>query len=149
MANGMRKSPFIILDEEQIPQIKKYATELDIPENVLSFNTGTQTGFVDRKKIIHVRGDIYPDTESTNNRDLLSEKAVLAHEYYGHLKNDPSQFRIGDWRDEFRASYCAAVNSPGLSKEERRMLMLDAYDRAKEAGIPVKYKNSKEDNLWL
>ena len=139
MANGMRKSPFVILDDKQISQIKNCAAELNIPENILSFNTGTQTGFVDRKKIIHIRGDIFPDTESANNRDLLSEKAVLAHEYYGHLKNDPSQFRIGDWRDEFRASYCAAIDSPNLSAEERRMLMLDAYDRAREAGVPVRY----------
>ena len=30
---------------------------------------------------------------------------------YGHYKNHPSQFRVGDWRDEFRASYCAALNA--------------------------------------
>ena len=53
--------------------------------------------------------------------------------------HDPSQFRIGDWRDEFRASYSAAIYAPGLTELERRMLMLDAYDRAKEAGVTVKY----------
>lgn len=144
MANGMRQSPFVVLEDEQIKKIQQYANEVDIPVDVLSFNTGTQTGFVDGTKIIHVRGDIIPDKESTNNRDLLSEKAVLAHEYYGHYMNDPSQFRIGDWRDEFRASYCAAINAPGLTDMDRRMLMLDAYDRAKEAGVSVKYnKNAR------
>lgn len=64
---------------------------------------------------------------------------MLAHEYYGHYKNNPSKFAVGDWRDEFRASYCAALNTPNLNDEERRMLMLDAFDRAKEAGIPVNY----------
>lgn len=144
MANGMRQSPFVILNGEQIKNIQQSAKELDIPVDILSFNTGTQTGFVDGTKIIHVRGDIIPDKDSINNRDLLSEKAVLAHEYYGHYMNDPSQFRIGDWRDEFRASYSAAINAPGLTDMDRRMLMLDAYDRAKEAGIPVKYnKNAR------
>lgn len=144
MANGMRQSPFAVLDDEQIKQIQQYATELEIPLKVLSFNTGTQTGFVDGTKLIHVRGDIFPDKYSLNNRDLLSEKAVLAHEYYGHYAHDPSQFRIGDWRDEFMASYSAAINAPGLTDLERRMLMLDAYDRAKEAGVSVKYnKNAR------
>ncbi len=139
MANGMRQSPFVMLDDEQINQIRQFATELEVPQEILSFNTGTQTGFVDGTNIIHIRGDIFPDKSSLNNRDLLSEKAVLAHEYYGHYMHDPSQFRIGDWRDEFRASYSAAISAPGLTELERRMLMLDAYDRAKEAGVTVKY----------
>lgn len=139
MANGMRKSPFLTLDDKQIEDIKKHAKALGIPDSVLSFNTGTQTGFVDGSRTIHVRGDILPDTDSNHNRDLLSQRAVLAHEYYGHYMNDPSQFRVGDWRDEFRASYMAAINAPNLSDEERRMLMLDAYDRAREAGVSVRY----------
>lgn len=146
MANGMRKSPLNILDDKQIEKINQYADELHIPRNVLSYNTGFQTGFSDRKKVINIRGDIFPDKTSYNNRDLLSERAVLAHEYYGHMKHDPSNFEVGDWRDEFRASYSAAINAPGLSDEERRMLMLDAYDRAKEAGISAKY-NKKARKL--
>ena len=64
----------------------------------------------------------------------MSQKAVLAHEYYGHFMNDPSPYPIGDWRDEFQASYNAAVKTPNLSDEDRRDLMVDAYDRAREAG---------------
>jgi hypothetical protein len=86
-----------------------------------------------------VRGDILPDLQSNNLRDNLSSKAVLAHEYYGHYKAYPSKFKIGDWRDEFNASYRAAIDTPNLSDEERRSLMLDAFDRAKEAGVNVKY----------
>lgn len=149
MANGMRKSPFNNLDDKQIEQINQYAEELNIPRNVLSYNTGYQTGFSDRKKIINIRGDIFPDkTSNNNNRDLLSERAVLAHEYYGHMKHDPSNFDVGDWRDEFRASYSASINAPGLSEEERRMLMIDAYDRAKEAGIPVRYNKKAREIIY-
>lgn len=148
MANGMRKSPLNILDDKQIERINQYADELQIPRNVLSYNTGFQTGFSDRKKIINIRGDIFPDKTSYNNRDLLSERAVLAHEYYGHMKHDPSNFDVGDWRDEFRASYAAAIKAPGLSDEERRMLMIDAYDRAKEAGVPVKYNKKAREIIY-
>jgi hypothetical protein len=36
------------------------------------------------------------------------------------------------------------VNTPGLNDDERRMLMLDAYDMAKEVGVTVKYnKNAR------
>ncbi len=65
----------------------------------------------------------------------------MAHEYYGHYKNNPSNFDIGDWRDEFRASYCAALNTPNLTDEERALLMLDAFDRAKDMGIVVEYND--------
>lgn len=146
MANGLRTSPYHILSEEEIKSVKKAAKELNIPENILRFNQGNQTGFSDGKEIINIRGDILPDKSSNNLRDILSSKAVLAHEYYGHYKNHPSQFRVGDWRDEFRASYCAALNAPNLSDEERRMLMLDAYDRAREAGVSVRY-NKKARRL--
>lgn len=139
MANGLRTSPYHILSDEEIKSVKKAAKELNIPESILRFNQGNQTGFWDGKEIINIRGDILPDKSSNNLRDVLSSKAVLAHEYYGYYKNHPSQFRVGDWRDEFRASYCAALNAPNLSAEERRMLMLDAYDRAKEAGVRVRY----------
>ena len=146
MSNGLRTSPFYILTKEEIESIKRDAKELDIPENILRFNQGNQTGFLDKNMKINVRGDILPDKSSNIVRDILSQKAVLVHEYYGHYKNHPSQFRIGDWRDEFRASYCAAIYAPNLSGEERRLLMLDAYDRAREANVSVRY-NKKARRL--
>lgn len=139
MSNGLRTSPYHILVEEEIKRLVEESRDLDIPLDVLIFNEGGQTGFSDRYNKIFVRGDVLPDMSSNNLRDTLSSKAVLAHEYYGHFKNHPSQFSVGDWRDEFRASYRAALDSPNLSDIERMTLMLDAYDRAKEAGIKVKY----------
>ena len=43
-----------MLDDEQINQIRQFATELEVPQEILSFNTGTQTGFVDGTNIIHI-----------------------------------------------------------------------------------------------
>lgn len=140
MANGLRTILSHILTETEINKIKEYASELNIPIKVLRFNEGGRIGFSDIQGIINIRGDILPDINSTYNRDLISQKAIFVHEYYGHYKNHQSIFRIDDWRDEFKASYDAAINAPNLLRDiERRSLMIDTYNRAKEAGIIVKY----------
>ncbi len=72
----------------------------------------------------------------------MSQRAVLAHEYYGH-KHFDDVFGArnpvpGSWNDEFRASYSAAINTPNLTDMDRIYLMLDALERAKEAGVNIK-----------
>ena len=137
--NGQRRSRYYLLTEDDITHIKREAQAIGIPTEMLIFNKGDQTGFSDRLQKINIRGDIFPDLSSEHNRDLLSERAVLAHEYYGHYKSYPSKYPVGDWRDEFEASYNAAINTPNLSTEDRARLMIDAYDRAREAGHPRNY----------
>ena len=132
----MRKPSHILTDEE-ITCVKAEADAIGVPDSILRFNKGGRTGFRDEDMRISVRGDILPDTLGTTPRDTMSIRAVLAHEYYGHYKNHPSEYPRGYWMDEFRASYDAAVNAPNLSSEDRRNLMLDAYDRAKEAGETI------------
>ncbi len=141
MSNGGRRSAYHILTDDEILFVKQEAKALNIPERILRFNEGRTTSFIDGKKLICIRGNIFPDPDSIYLRDRLSVRAVLAHEYYGHYKHSPSKFVANDWRDEFEASYCAAIDAPGLSPEDRRMLMLDAYDRAKEAGVKIYYNN--------
>ncbi len=135
MAMGLRRAPSHILTESEIASIKADAEAIGIDVSVLLFNDGIQTGFRDSSGLIYIRGDILPDTSSTMARDRMSQRAVLAHEYYGHYLHHPSEYPPGDWRDEFRASYMAAVNAPNLSDEDRMYLMMDAYDRKKEAGV--------------
>ena len=139
LAMGMRQPPSRILTEKEIASLKTDAKALGIDEKILRFNVGERTGFVDAREVINVRGDVLPDLESKVARDCMSQRAVLAHEYYGHYLHHPSNFSVSDWRDEFRASYKAALDAPNLSDKDRALLMIDAYDRAKEAGIIVKY----------
>jgi hypothetical protein len=134
MANSLRTSPQHILTEQEIQSLLDDARSINIPEDVLLFNEGRQTGFRDRDQKICVRGDVLPDAYGTSARDTMSQRAVLAHEYYGHYKAYPSEYVAGDWRDEYNASRNAALNTPNLTDEERRDLMVDAYDRQKEAG---------------
>lgn len=141
MSNKERMSKYHVLDDSEISSIERHADSIGVPSGVLRFNKGNRTGFDEFDGVVNIRGDIFPDMNSTENRDRLSERAVLAHEYYGHMRAHPSQFRIGDWRDEFRASYRAALDTPNLTDEERRMLMIDAYERAKEAGVTVSYNH--------
>lgn len=142
MANGHRRDRSYILTDEDISYVTSEAQAIDIPPEVLNFNSGNQTGFSDFYGVINIKGDIFPDETSTHNRDTLSVRAVLAHEYYGHYKAYPSRYSPGDWRDEFHASYDAAAYTPNLSDIDRGKLMIDAYDRAREAGVVLEYDST-------
>ncbi len=139
MSNGMRTSRFHTLTQAEIADIISEAESIEIPIDVLKFNEGYRTGYSDKNRCINVRGDVLPDLTSTQNRDTISARAVLAHEYYGHYKNSPSEYSVDDWRDEYRASRDAAINTPNLSVQERASLMIDAYERAREAGEFLDY----------
>lgn len=139
MANGGRRSRNYVLTSSDITFVNNEAKAIGIPNGILVFNSGNQTGFRDSDTQIYIKGDIFPDNNSNKNRDLLSVRATLAHEYYGHYKAHPSPYGIGDWRDEFNASYRAAIDAPNLSDEDRARLMIDAYERAEEAGQKLEY----------
>lgn len=136
---SLRRPASHILTDEEIESIKKDAVRIGIDPSILRFNKAKQTSFNDDEKIIEIAGDVLPDLNSKIPRDRMSVMAVLAHEYYGHYKHHPSEYPIGDWRDEFRASYEAAIKTPNLSIEDRTYLMLDAYERAKEVGVYTPY----------
>lgn len=142
LANSLRQPATRLITEAEQESIIADAIAIGIDPSKLSFNTGTQTSYNDRTGLINVRGDIFPDLDSSQNRDRMSVRAVLAHEYYGHAQYPNSVFEPGYWADEFRASYQAAKTAPGLDDEERAMLMIDAYERAADAGVAVRYTTS-------
>ena len=146
--NGYRQSCHNVLDNKDIGRLNSEIEAIQADKSVFRFNEGIKTGFSDRKAVIHVKGDVSPDLNSTHPRDLMSERAVLAHEYYGHYLFAPSEFEQGDWRDEMRASYIAALKTPNLSDEDRKYLMLDAYERAREAGIPLEYSKKARGIIY-
>ncbi len=139
--NGQRTSRYRQLTDDEISQLLDDIDALEADSSIFRFNEGNQTGFLDSEGIINVRGDVLPDLNSNHPRDLMSPRAVLAHEYYGH-KHFDDVFGVrnplpGLWNDEFRASYNAALNAPNLSDMDRMYLMLDALERAKEAGVNI------------
>ena len=141
MANGGRKSPFYILTDKEISLLKEDIRTIGADESIFKFNVGRQTSYHDKLDIIKVCGDVLPDNSSTHPRDVMSSRAVLAHEYYGHRAYRNTRLPEGSWNDEFRASYMAAKNAPNLTDDDRRYLVLDALERAKEKGITIKHND--------
>ncbi len=148
MANGLRRSPFYRLSEEEIETLKEDIRAIGADESVFVFNMGFSTGYKDEQDIIYVCGNVLPDFNSEHPRDLMSSRAVLAHEYYGHRAYRGTKLNPGAWNDEFRASYMAAKNTPNLSDEDRRYLILDALERAKESGVTIKYNEFIRRTLY-
>ena len=115
--------------------MKKDIEPIGADLNVFKFNVGRRTGYDDVLDEIRVKGDILPDLSSKHPRDRMSARAALAHEYYGHRVNRGTKIPKGNWKDEVRASMTASINGKGLSDVDRQLLMQDAVDRMKEAGV--------------
>ncbi|MCL1872922.1 MAG: hypothetical protein FWF85_02260 [Clostridiales bacterium] len=158
LAMGLRKPPSHLLTDDEIRQLKDDIRSIGADESIFVFNSEYVRGTCYRPQDdkVHIKGNVLRDQSSTHPRDLLSQRAVLAHEYYGHrpyksqylsefnkLDTDKDEFLLvlakREWADEFRASYMAARNTPGLADEDRYYLILDALERAKEASISIKY----------
>ena len=138
-AGFLRRSPLYELTDDEIEHLKAEIRMIGADESLFRFNSGPQTSFKDSEHVIHVCMDVFPDKDSLHPRSRMSERAVLAHEYFGHYLFAPSRFETGDWRDEMRASYIAAIRAPNLSDEDRSYLIQDAYERAKEHGVDIRY----------
>lgn len=139
MANGLRRSYFVDLTPEDREFILQEVDAIGADRNVFRFRDGQPTSYSDARDIINVSSSVFPSADgSTHPADLLSVRATLAHEYYGHRAHRGTKLRFGAWNDEFRASYTAARDCPGLTDEDRAMLIADAMQRAKDAGVNIK-----------
>lgn len=144
---GLRRSPSIVLNEEEIAALKREFEEIGGDASILRFNQGKRTGYIDEADKINVRGDILPVENATHPRSVMSSKAALAHEL-GHRANRGTQLPLGAWNDEFRASYWAAKNAPNLSDQERVHLIQDAITRAQEACVRIEINESMRKILY-
>lgn len=142
MANGLRKSPQNKLSEKDKTYILSEINAIEADSDLFIFRDGFGSGYSDNRDIIFISSNVFPsDDGSIHPRDLMSVRAVLAHEYYGHRIYRGTSLEKGSWNDEFRASYNAAKFCPNLSDEDRRYLILDAIEIAKEAGVNIQYNN--------
>ena len=148
LANGLRGQPSYILTDQEIELVKNEIRAIGADPDIFEFNQGRYTGYGDEGDYINVRGDVLPDTKSLHPRDRMSIRAVIAHEYYGHRAYRNTQLEKGAWNDEFRASYMAAKNAPNLTDEDRYYLILDAIERAKEAGVSIRYNEFMRKVLY-
>lgn len=108
MSNGHRRSMLHELTESEIETLRTDIKAIGADESNFVFNGGDSTSYSDKHDVVFVRGDVIPDTNSIHPRDLMSTRAALAHEYYGHRSHRGTKLKDGSWNDEFRASYSAA-----------------------------------------
>lgn len=142
MAQGMRKSSTIPLSDADKAHLMEEIKAIQADMDVFVFRDYVGTGYSDKRDKVYISSNVFPSQDGSKHpRDLMSERAALAHEYYGHRANRNSALEPGSWNDEFRASYFAARDCPNLSDEDRRYLILDAVERAKEAGVPIEYND--------
>jgi SPP1 gp7 family putative phage head morphogenesis protein len=142
MAQGQRKSFLVPLSDDDKAFINNEIEAIEADISVFQFRNYRPTGYSDERDKIYISSSVFPSNDgSMHPTDLLSVRATLAHEYYGHRKYRGTKVPQGSWNDEFRASYMAAKNCPNLSDEDRRLLVLDALERAKTAGVSVRYNN--------
>lgn len=146
-AGGLRRSPSLELDSQTVARLEKEFEEVGGDPTVLRFNEGPRTAYVDAKDVIYVRGDVLPQEGALHPRSIMSSRAVMAHEWT-HRRYRGTPLEPGSWNDEFRASYMAAKDCPGLSEVERMHLIQDAMFRAREAGVPVRPNASMRRTLY-
>lgn len=148
MANGMRDMSRTPLTNAEIADIKSEIQKIGAEEKLFIFNdeehlhSSTCYNFIEDK--IYVTRNVFPDTKygSIHPRDLMSVRAVLAHEYYGHrtyreeyiadYRKSPDFHTTEIWKDECRASITAAKITPNLTEKDKSNLVMDAIYRAQE-----------------
>lgn len=157
----MSKTP---LSKEEIEFVRQEIRWIEADESVFVFNDedhidkSTCYNFVNDR--IYVTRNIFPDTNygSTHPRDLMSVRAVLAHEYYGHRSfrqeyladyyRGDSTYTTSLWQDECRASITAARITPNLTDQDRCKLVMDAVYRAEEANHQIKMDAFMKEVLY-
>ena len=149
MANGMRNTSRTPLTDEEIEFVKREIRAINADETIFVFNDpehidrSTCYNYIEDR--VYVTRNVFPDDKygSIHPRDIMSVRAVLAHEYYGHRtyrqeylsddEKDRGYHTTELWQDECRASITAAKITPNLSEKDKCDLVQDAIFRADEA----------------
>lgn len=161
MSNGMRMLGNTPLSKEEIEIVKQAIHVIEAEESIFIFNDSSHlsnTCYNEFEDSIYIGRNVFPDVEygSTHPRDIMSIRAVLAHEYYGHrtyrdeyLKDyEKNIITTPKWQDECRASITAAKISPGLTQMDRSHLIQDAVKRAEEYGQWIKTDDFMKEVLY-
>lgn len=154
MANGMRDMSRTPLTNAEIVYVKSEIQKIGAEEKVFVFNDeehihlSTCYNFIEDR--IYVTRNVFPDTKygSIHPRDLMSVRAVLAHEYYGHrtyrgeyiadyLKG-PNFYTTEIWKDECRASI-GTITYVGEESQERNQV-----DRNNRSSLSKMWRETRE-----
>lgn len=162
MSQGHRDMSMTPLTNSEIDYVKSEIKRIRADESIFIFNDSEHiqgsTCYNFYRDIIYITRNVFPDTKygSTHPRDLMSVRAVIAHEYYGHrtyrdeyiedyAKNHHS---VELWQDECRASITAAKIAPGLNQKDKADLVMDAIYRAEEYNHYIEMDDFMKEVLY-
>jgi hypothetical protein len=162
MSQGHRDMSMTPLTNSEIDYVKSEIKRIRADESIFIFNDPEHiqgsTCYNFYRDIIYITRNVFPDTTygSTHPRDLMSVRAVIAHEYYGHrtyrdeyiedyAKNHHS---VELWQDECRASITAAKIAPGLNQKDKADLVMDAIYRAEEYNHYIEMDDFMKEVLY-
>ena len=135
---GLRNE--VPLTRMQIEENKSYAIMLGMPKEKIRYGDHYNTAYGSEFDMLYIGTDVYPtklNIKSANS--LISNKGAIAHEIVGHrepfLKGLEQENGV---LDEIQASIRAARFAPGLTENERYILIRDAVERARNNGYKMK-----------
>lgn len=129
------------LSKETINECFSYATSLGMPEERIKYSDNYYTSYSPMFDILLIGTDVLPNPDAKTINGQLSMRSAIAHEVVGHREaglRGLSKFSKDDPRDEAQASIRAARFAPGLTQEDRNMLIMDALTRLKNGGYKLK-----------
>ena len=121
------------LSEDEIQHLMNEIVAIGADPACFRFNERVGIGFIDHTGLIYIDRTILNTQDKIPPKYRLSVRGILAHEYWGHLKNHPSPFEPNAPEDECWADDSAARRSLGLSDEERTILFRRALRHAQVA----------------
>lgn len=159
MANGFRCCNGKPLTKSEIEELIKDIRSIEADESVFVFDHPDfkRTCYDSEDDIIYVARNVFPsDYPSFHPRDMLSPRAVLAHEYYGHrserqryLKEENHEIeKMEKWLDEVYVSIKAAFTTPNLLQIERAELIREAIARANEYSKVLELTEDMKEILY-
>jgi hypothetical protein len=162
MSNGMRNLSRTPLTDDEIEYVKEQIKIIEADMSKFVFNDkmhiAKSTCYNPQDDLVYVTRNVFPDDRfgTIHPRDLMSVRAVLAHEYYGHRPHREeylNDYKNGtkttlDYVDECRASIEAAKYTPNLTDEDKRDLVMDAIYRANEAGQYIQNDDFMKEVLY-
>ena len=129
------------LTEEQIKENFDYAVELGMDSERIRYGESYVTAYGSNFDMLLIGTDVYPSENGKNANERLSNKAAIAHEIVGHreaVMNGSNLKLTDETLDEAQASIRAARFAPGLTPEDRELLLRDAIERLKKEGRRIR-----------
>jgi hypothetical protein len=131
----------VALTAEQEAAARQYAVSLGMPADRISVSANMNTSYsrLFSREQLYIGTDVMPaTTPGLGPNSYISMRGSLAHELVGHRAAALAGRGLSGWAEEAQASMRAAALAPGLTFEERMILVRDAMARAGNQGASLR-----------